>query len=71
LQLNLLSLTNHYGKDAQRKAHLLLEKDLFEFIGTDAHSLLHLEKIKEIKIKKKHIPHIEKLVENHKLVFNI
>jgi protein-tyrosine phosphatase len=71
LQLNLLSLTNHYGEDVLKKAKSLLEKDLFEFIGTDAHQLTHLEKIKEIKIKKKQIPSIKKLVENHKLVFDL
>jgi protein-tyrosine phosphatase len=71
LQLNLLSLTTHYGKDAQRKAQSLLEKGLFDFLGTDAHTPSHLEKIKEIKIKKKQVPYLEKLVENHKLVFDL
>jgi protein-tyrosine phosphatase len=71
LQLNLLSLTTHYGRDAQRKAHSLLEKDLYDFLGTDAHTLSHLEKIKEIKIKKKQVPYIKNLVDNHKLVFDL
>jgi protein-tyrosine phosphatase len=71
LQLNLLSLTKHYGDEAYKKGKELLENDMYEFIGTDAHKVTHVEKIKEITIKKKQISSIKKLVENHKLVFNI
>ena len=71
LQLNLLSLTEHYGEDTYQKAKSLLDKGMYEFIGTDAHKPSHLEKIKTIKIKKNQIDSIKKLVENHKLVFNI
>jgi protein-tyrosine phosphatase len=71
LQLNLLSLTPHYGDEALKKAGALLDKGMYEYIGTDAHKVLHLEKIKEIKIKKKQISSIKKLVENHKLVFDV
>ena len=70
LQLNLLSLTQHYGDEAFKKAKELLEKGLYEFIGTDAHKVEHIEKIKEITIKKKQIPFVNKLVDNHKLVFD-
>ncbi|MEO9954674.1 CpsB/CapC family capsule biosynthesis tyrosine phosphatase [Nonlabens sp.] len=71
LQLNLLSLTEHYGEDSFQKAKSLLDKEMYEFIGTDAHKPSHLEKIKIIKIKKNQIDSIKKLVENHKLIFNI
>ncbi|WP_211291742.1 CpsB/CapC family capsule biosynthesis tyrosine phosphatase [Nonlabens xylanidelens] len=71
LQLNLLSLTEHYGEDSFQKAKSLLDKGMYEFIGTDAHKPSHLKKIKTIKIKKNQIDSIKKLVENHKLIFNI
>jgi protein-tyrosine phosphatase len=71
LQLNLLSLSGHYGEEAFTKATSLLDKGMYEYVGTDAHKVSHLEKIKEIKIKKKQIPSIKKLVENHKLVFDL
>lgn len=71
LQLNLLSLSDHYGDDAFQKAKSLLDKGMYEFIGTDAHKPSHLEKIKTIKIKKNQTAAIKKLVENHKLIFNL
>jgi protein-tyrosine phosphatase len=71
LQLNLLSLSDHYGEEAFIKATSLLDKGMYEYIGTDAHKVSHLEKIKEIKIKGKQVPSIKKLVGNHKLVFDL
>jgi protein-tyrosine phosphatase len=71
LQLNLLSLSGHYGEEAFTKATSLLDQGMYEYLGTDAHKVSHLEKIKGIKIKKKQVPSIKKLVENHKLVFDL
>ncbi|WP_124980813.1 tyrosine-protein phosphatase [Nonlabens xiamenensis] len=70
LQLNLLSLTDHYGKDAQRKAFALLEKDMYTFAGTDAHRLEHVDKIGCIRLDKKQFESTKKLMENHKLIFD-
>ncbi len=53
LQLNLLSLTTHYGSDVQKKAFQLLTDNAIHFVATDAHKPEHLEKIKQIKIPKK------------------
>ncbi len=46
LQLNLLSLTNHYGKGPQKTAIKLLEKKLYSWGATDAHHLGHIELLK-------------------------
>lgn len=46
-QINLPSLGNYYGKNAYKKATLLLEKNMVFCIGTDTHSL---------KMAKKYIP---------------
>lgn len=41
-QLNLLSLTGYYGKDARLLAEFLLKKHYFDFLGTDLHHERHL-----------------------------
>ena len=49
-QLNLLSLTGHYGKNIQKVAYELIRRDMIDFIGTDAHQMRHLEKIASIRL---------------------
>ncbi len=39
LQLNLLSLTGIYGKTAQQKARQLRKKEMYEFAGSDLHTI--------------------------------
>lgn len=47
-QLNLLSLTKHYGESVQKNALNLLKKGYYDFVGTDVHRLHHLEILKKI-----------------------
>lgn len=47
-QLNLLSLTGHYGAAESRAAKQLLDADYIDAAGSDAHGLRHLEKLKEL-----------------------
>ena len=42
-QLNLLSLTNHYGKSAHELAQYLIKKGYYDLVGTDLHHARHLE----------------------------
>ena len=42
-QLNLLSLTNHYGKSVSNLAQYLIKKDYYDLVGTDLHHFRHLE----------------------------
>lgn len=44
LQLNLMSLSGAYGKEVYRKAHELLRKGMYDFVGTDIHRLSVLQK---------------------------
>ncbi|WP_010522393.1 tyrosine-protein phosphatase [Aquimarina agarivorans] len=69
LQLNTLSLTNHYGNKTNEIAKKLLNEDLYDFIGTDAHKIEHLHKIETIKINSKYANQIEKLLKNNKALF--
>ena len=39
LQLDLNSLGGHYGKDAQKKAEILSENGMIDFLGSDVHHL--------------------------------
>lgn len=40
-QVNILSITGHYGPDVQQSAQLLLRHGLVNFLGTDAHRIRH------------------------------
>lgn len=64
-QLNLLSLTEQYGKHVQKIAHKLLSLNSYDFVGTDTHKIEHLELLKRI-ANKKDISRIYKLLENNK-----
>jgi protein-tyrosine phosphatase len=69
-QLNLLSISGYYGKDAFAKAKLLLENDMYDFVGTDAHRSSHLNAIQEITVSKQLIPHLTSVLNIHRSEFN-
>lgn len=48
LQLNLLSLTDQYGKGPQKNAIMLLNKQLYSWAGTDTHHMGHIALLKEL-----------------------
>jgi tyrosine-protein phosphatase YwqE len=52
LQLNLLSLSDYYGKDIQKMAVYLLEHNLIDFIASDIHNKTQLNALKEIKVSR-------------------
>lgn len=56
LQINLPSLAGFYGKKAQRVAETLLKNDWVDFVGTDAHTLMHLNAAEKA-LKNKHLQH--------------
>ena len=47
-QLNLLSLTGHYGQAERKAAEQFLKADLIDAVGTDAHGMRHLKKLAEL-----------------------
>jgi protein-tyrosine phosphatase len=47
LQVNLLSLTGYYGKEALKVSNYLLKNDLVSYVGTDMHHDRHLEELQE------------------------
>ena len=60
LQVNALSLTEHYGNRIKSIAEKLIEKDMIDFIGTDIHHVKHLEVLKRVPTSK----HFERLVKS-------
>lgn len=42
LQVNLLSLTGYYGKEAAKVANYIIKNDLASYVGTDMHHVRHL-----------------------------
>jgi protein-tyrosine phosphatase len=54
-QLNLLSLSGHYGEDVQKLAEYFLKRNYYDLAGTDLHNARHLSllhKIQASQIKK-------------------
>lgn len=48
LQVNILSLTGHYGEHILKTAEWLLKNNLITFLGTDAHKIQHLEMTRNV-----------------------
>ena len=69
-QMNMLSLTSHYGLGIQKAATQLLETGIIDYISSDAHRLEHLEKLEKIKLNKKQVQLIEPVIEKTKALFS-
>lgn len=69
-QLNLLSLSHHYGPHVHKKASLLLKHDLYDFAATDAHHTKHLHKIAQITVPKKTYSKLERILQQTASIFS-
>jgi tyrosine-protein phosphatase YwqE len=49
-QLNMLSLTGHYGRSVKELAEYLLEKGYYNFLGTDLHHPRHLALLQKLAV---------------------
>lgn len=63
-QLNLLSLTEQYGKGVQKITQKLLKENLYDYVGTDTHHFNHLKLLTKIG-DKKIIKQVEYLIKNN------
>ncbi len=63
-QLNMLSLTNHYGKSVTELAQFLIKKGYYDLVGTDLHHFRHLEALANPALG----PGLEKLLESGKIL---
>lgn len=66
-QLNLPSLHGLYGKTEKQKAYWMLENDMYDYYGTDTHTTRHIANtdlpLADFELKKKLVPHLERLIE--------
>ena len=63
-QLNLLSLTEQYGKNVQKISIKLLNENMYDFVGTDTHHQNHLELLKKISTLKNY-QKLERILNNN------
>ena len=70
-QLNLLSLSEHYGKSVEKTANYLIEAQLLDFVGTDVHNISHIEKLSNIVINKKTAKKLSALIKKTNTTFSV
>lgn len=59
IQLNLNSLTGHYGPQVKKQAERLIDAELVDFVGSDCHRIQHLLLLEE----NLNLPYIHKLAQ--------
>ncbi|NAS30181.1 histidinol phosphatase [Flavobacteriaceae bacterium R38] len=70
-QMNLLSLSEYYGKSVQKNAYHLLDKGLIDFVGTDTHNIRHLELLNKIHVSSKVNDKLRLIIRNTNETFSI
>lgn len=69
LQLNLLSLSSYYGEHVQKKAHLLLRENMFDFVGSDVHHFRHMQALSKLQIRSKQLGALKAIIDQTSEVF--
>ena len=69
-QLNLLSITGHYGKNIQDIAFKLIDAHLIDYIGSDLHQQRHLDKLWQAKLEQKKIDQLRLIFKKTKETFS-
>jgi protein-tyrosine phosphatase len=59
IQLNLNSLTGHYGPEVKKQAEKIVDEALVDFVGSDCHRIQHLLTLEE----NSSLPYMHKLLE--------
>jgi len=66
LQINLASLSGYYSPHVQKIAEQLIDNNMVDFVGTDAHNMIYIEHVDKSRYSK----HLEKLLLSGKLLNN-
>lgn len=70
-QLNLLSLSSHYGKSVESTANHLIEKGWIDFVGTDVHNQSHIDKLGALYLNKKQSENLGPLIQATNQTFSV
>ncbi len=70
-QLNLLSLSNHYGKRVRQTADYLMEENYIDFAATDTHHMTHIKKLSKIILKKNTAMRLSSIIKNTNQTFSV
>ena len=70
-QLNLLSLSEYYGKSVQKTANYLLNENLIDFAGTDAHNMYQVETLTNLILSKKRASKMLEVIQNTNTTFSV
>lgn len=70
-QLNLLSLSDHYGKNVNEMADYLIGENMIDFVATDTHHIDHVRKLSKIILKKNTANNISSIIENTTFNFSV
>lgn len=62
LQLNLPSLVGAYGPEAKSKAEWMLKEDMYDYCGSDTHSINQVDLFLESEISKKVVKMVKRLI---------
>lgn len=65
-QLNLLSLMGFYGSIAKKKSHELLLRGMYDYCGTDIHSMSQLKHLTGLQIPEKLVEPLKELFKRNK-----
>jgi protein-tyrosine phosphatase len=63
-QLNLLAVVGYYGKEIAKTAEQLLEKGMYDFVGSDVHHSKHIASFEE-KVKLKDVSALKEVISNN------
>ncbi len=66
LQLNINSLSGHYGEGALKMAELLIENQLADYLCSDCHIPTHIHSMEKVKLKK----HLNEMLLNTSMIKN-
>ncbi|WP_034039868.1 tyrosine-protein phosphatase [Wocania ichthyoenteri] len=70
-QLNLLSLSDHYGKNVEKAANYLIEEQLVDFVATDVHNGIHIKKLSNLILNKNLIRKLPAIIKNTCNTFSV
>jgi len=67
-QVNMISLTNYYGKSVHESAVWLLRNNMIDFIGSDLHHMRHIEQINSLMIRDQMMELAMPAIENNRIL---